>query len=688
MHDIKHTIALCMLTSSLVCNQAIAAEQNSQDNTIMVTATRSAETSTDIAASISSKNQDEIKLDQPVLQKELLNSISGVRITQTGSTIGHMTSIRMPTNTGPYYLFLQDSIPVQSSGFFNHNGLAYTNYETSGSTEVLKGAGTALYGSDSIAATINVLSVPAGQEQGLTTKAEVGSDGFQRLGISGGIVMDNDSDLSVNYSTMNSDGWREHTAASRDEFSLQHVIDLNDENTLKTILSYNSSEAEMSGSLIGETEFLTNPTSVGDIASALTQGVDIKRNFDFMRISTELTNESLDNIVFNTIAYYRKTRNQYTATWEPNLPHNDSKTDTIGLMFKADADAGVMRYIFGLDAESTTSSKVYTQRFNYTPSGWGSAVAKGTIYDYNVDYVAIAPYLRTEFKATKKMTLAGGLRYDMNSFNYSNNTADGQYASSSYFRPSDNNDPTFHHLSPKVDLTYALDDKQMIYARYANSFRIPQATRLYSLRTNNIAFTLNPETTDTFEVGFKRNNESFAFDVALYRMTIKDTIVRRQNNAGDRYYVNGGETQHQGAEASLSSHISQDFKIKVAASASSHKYVDDTVYGNNNQPSAPKNTANVRLFYTPSQIKGLTSMLELEHVGEWWLDDANTKTYGGYNISNLKITYQANKKLMMYFKVNNITDKIYAESAQISYGKEKYTPAAPRQFFTGVEYNW
>jgi outer membrane receptor protein involved in Fe transport len=671
-----------------MCHQAIAAEQDTKDNTIMVTATRSAETSTDIAASINNKNQDEIKLDQPVLQKELLNSISGVRITQTGSTIGHMTSIRMPTNTGPYYLFLQDSIPVQSSGFFNHNGLAYTNYETAGSTEVLKGAGTALYGSDSIAATINVLSVPAGQEQGITTKAEVGSDGFKRLGISGGIAMDNDSDLSVNYSTMNSDGWREHTAATRDEFSLQHVVDLNDENTLKTILSYNSSEAEMSGSLIGKTELLTNPTSVGDIASALTQGVDIKRNFDFMRISTELTNESLDNIVFNTIVYYRKTRNQYTATWEPNLPHNDSKTDTIGLMLKADADAGVMRYIFGLDAESTTSSKVYTQRFDYIPSGWGSSVAQGTIYDYNVDYFAIAPYLRTEFQATEKLRLAGGLRYDMNSFNYSNNTSDGQYASSSYFRPSDNNDPTFHHLSPKIDLTYALDNKQMVYARYANSFRIPQASRLYSLSTSNIAFTLNPETTDTFEIGFKRKNESFSFDVSIYHMTIQDTIIRRENSAGDRYYKNGGETLHQGVEASVSSPISPDFKIKVAASASTHKYVDDLVYGNNEQASAPKNTANIRLFYTPSQIKGLTTMLEVEHVGEWWLDDANTQTYAGYDISNLKVTYQANKKLMMYFKVNNITDKIYAESAQISYGKEKYTPAAPRQFFTGVEYNW
>ena len=104
------------------------AESNSPDqlSTISVTATREAQETLEVPASVGVKTAEEIALDAPAYQKDLFNSIAGVRVTQTGSTLGHITSIRMPSNTGPYYLFLQDGIPVQSSGFFNHNGLAYT----------------------------------------------------------------------------------------------------------------------------------------------------------------------------------------------------------------------------------------------------------------------------------------------------------------------------------------------------------------------------------------------------------------------------------------------------------------------------------------------------------------------------------------------------------------------------------
>ena len=81
-------------------------------------------------------------------------------------------------------------------------------------------------------------------------------------------------------------------------------------------------------------------------------------------------------------------------------------------------------------------------------------------------------------------------------------------------------------------------------------------------------------------------------------------------------------------------------------------------------------------------------MLEIEHVGEYWLDDNNTTTYGGYAIAHLKATYKVNKQLNLSAKINNITDDTFAENASYSYGKEKYTPGAPRQFFAGLEYSF
>jgi outer membrane receptor protein involved in Fe transport len=81
-------------------------------------------------------------------------------------------------------------------------------------------------------------------------------------------------------------------------------------------------------------------------------------------------------------------------------------------------------------------------------------------------------------------------------------------------------------------------------------------------------------------------------------------------------------------------------------------------------------------------------MLEWEHVGSYWLDYKNKKKYKGFDIANLKVSYNPNKGLSFFSKLNNITDKIYAETGSIDYGKERYTPAAPRQFFVGIKYNW
>jgi len=679
----------------LLLNNSAAQESDQEDfldddsvEVIVVTAKRIGESTLDLAASIGQKKGDEVKLDSAALQSELLNSIAGVRVTQTGSTVGHKTSIRMPSNTGPYYLFLRDGIPVQSSGFFNHNGLSYTNFTSAGSAEVLKGAGTALYGSDAVAATINILTKTPGEDKELRTTLLGGSDGFLKLGIGGDWVFDDYSSIGGDYAYAKSDGWRDHTAYTRDELTATHLYSFNAENNLKTMLTANKTDAEMAGSLIGLDELENNPESVGDIADALESGLEINRKFDFARLSAEWANTSFENTYLNTIFYIRNTRNRYVATWEDNLPQNDSEQFTLGLMFKVDRDMGSLRTVAGLDLEYTQAEQKYIQLFDFVPSGWGASVDAGEIYNYDVDYTALAPYLRLEIEVSDSLQLAGGLRYDTNKFDYTNNLEDGQYGDSSYVRVASGENHTFNHLSPKLDLTYRFNKNHSSYLRYANGFRIPQASRLYMRKTNNIDSSLDPEVTDTLEWGYKAVLESHHFEAALYYMLIDDTIVRRENDQGDRYYVNGGETEHKGVELSLATTWGPQFSTKLAYSYSKHNFKDDETYGNNEMSNAPNSTANVRLFYEPGYVPGLIALLEWVFVDSYWLDDRNKRAYGGYDLWNLKFLYKVNNKLDLYARANNITDEIYAEDASYSWGKEKYTPGAPRQIFVGLDYRW
>ena len=71
---------------------------------------------------------------------------------------GHTTAIRQPFTTSPVYLFLEDGIPIRSTGFFNHNALYEINIPQAGGVEVVRGPGTALYGSEAIGGVVNVLT--------------------------------------------------------------------------------------------------------------------------------------------------------------------------------------------------------------------------------------------------------------------------------------------------------------------------------------------------------------------------------------------------------------------------------------------------------------------------------------------------------------------------------------------------
>ncbi len=677
-------LSMPLLSASL----PVLADETEVLETLSVTATREAKTTLDTPASIDVKTRDEIELDAPAYQSELLNSIPGVRINQTGSSLGHMTSIRMPTNTGPYYLFLQDGIPVQSSGFFNHNGLAYTNFGSAGSAEVLRGAGTALYGSDAVAATINIRSDDPSLSKGTRTGAQLGSDAFYKLSMAHGMTLSNDDDLGFAISHTGNEGWRDHTRYTRQELNVTHFTMLNDASSLKTQLLANRSDAEMAGTLIGRDALDNHPESVGNIAGILERGEDPRRKFDFARLSTEWTHDLSNDSQIDAIFYLRYNRNRYVATWERNLPQNDSKEKTFGMMLKGDSRVGILHGIYGLDLEYTLSSREYNQLFDYTSSGRGSPVAAGNIYDYDVDYLAVAPYARLEYPVSDRLMLTAGLRYDTNRFDYTNNLSDGRYGESTYARVSSDKDFTFHHLSPKLALSYHFSKNRMAYLRFANGFRIPQATRLYSVRTDTADFSLDPETTDTYELGYKQASKRFSVDIALYYMSIDDSIVRRENADGDRFYVNGGKTLHRGLEIGLNTHFTDTVSMRVAYSYSKHEFDNDAVYGDNEQAAAPNDIANVRLFYRPKWLKGLTAMLEWEHVGGYWLDDRNTSKYEGYDTGNLKLVYRPNKHLTVFGKLNNITDEIYAESASLSFGRERYTPGAPRQFFAGIEYHW
>ncbi len=684
----KTAIVMSLLAINLLADSSVV-----ELSSISVTATGIEEKIVEQPLSIATKDEDEIKLDQVIFQKDLLNSLSGVRVEQTGSVIGHTTAIRMPENKSAYYLFMQDGIPVQSSGFFNHNGLAYTTFQSATSVEVLKGAGTALYGSDAVAAVINVQSLKKPSKvKEISIKGMGGSNGYASGSVEMSDSIDEKSAYRASVGYMRSDGWRDNTNASRIEANIRYDKTLNDNNDIKVLFNTSITDAQQADSFENYENIENGSTDASDDEDYFTalEQTDVRRKFDYARLSLEWNNYSIDDVEISVTPYIRYNRNRYIATWKDNLPSNDNELNTFGVLQKNTYEASWGRIIGGFDAEYTQSSLLYNQDFDLTISGWGGATySEGALYDYDVSYMAIAPYMHAEYEISKALVLTAGLRYDYNNYDYTNNLAADSYdASGKYFRRASTTD-SFSHLSPKFSLNYEASKGTNVYFRYANSFNIPQASRLYSMSEGYEEVSLDPETSNTYEVGIKKQytNKNYT-ELAIYYMSVDDTITRYKNDiTGDYYYDNGGSTTHKGVEATAQVKVTDEIATRIAYSYSIHNYVDDDTYNNNEISQAPNHLANIRLIYTPAYIKGLRIMGEYKYVGSYWMDDDHEKEYEGYNVGDLKTDYTYSKQLSFFGKITNITDERYAVSASNGWS-ESYSPGDPRQFYLGAEYKW
>jgi outer membrane receptor protein involved in Fe transport len=663
---------------------------------ITITANRRESIDTDLAMSVHSINKEELALDNGQHVAESLNSLSGVLIDQLSGGQGHKTSIRMPMNTSGYYLYLQDNIPLQSPAFFNHNALWWSSFNSNVSRmEVLKGAGTALYGSGAVAATINILSADVAEQAETSMDLMLGDDDYSKIQFSHSNKISGNQGFRVAASYLDNEGWREHTGSKRAEVTFRQELEISSDERLITSFVISDLEQEMAASL-SEDLYKNDKTNSGLSEDVLAS--DPLRKTEYMRLSTQW-DKTDDNHFYSLIPYYRLRTNDYTATWNQNMPKVESEVQTFGLLALASFEHNDnSETIIGTDIEFTEGEQLSYQPLDFTTSGWGAdTYIKGEkFYDDTTKYTGLSPYIQHQRTLSENLYLTVGARYDYAKYAFNNHL--GTYGDIGHGKLSlENRDDDFSHLSPKASLNYHLGEDSSVYLRYANSFRLPTAGSLYHLTTKDDgnAKAVDPEVSDTYEVGYKVNLETVNFDFAVYYMDVDDGIVQVYNDDGQRYLTNASRVIHKGFEAAMQWSINEQFNLSTSYTQAKHEFDQHDEYSGNEMTMAPDYIANVRLRYQPQFLSGFTSMLEVQSIGEYWLDDTNSqddegndRTYDGYTIVNLKARYQISKKLALHARLLNLSDKEYAQEASHRYGKTTYSPAAPRTIYVGLNYQW
>jgi outer membrane receptor protein involved in Fe transport len=435
------------------------------------------------------------------------------------------------------------------------------------------------------------------------------------------------------------------------------------------------------------------------------------REVEALRLSTAYERETSDTLLSIT-PFYRHNRMEYMPNWsfsyDPAI--KETKSDSFGLLvkFRKDLPDNKSRIIAGIDFDYTPGERLENNidAFKTGSNIYTSYIMGEVVYDYDVDYGSISPYVHFETSPTDRLRINAGLRYDYINYDYSDNMAGAPTSYTINFNGTDKskdfNRPTsttvdFSHLSPKLGATYTFNNNLNGFVSYRRAFRAPSESKLFRSGANLVSLNLEPVKVDSYEVGVRgKASKKVDYEVSVYHMTKKDDLVTYEDAGGDRYTLNAGETQHQGIEMGLNAKLTPKLKLAVSYSYAKHTYEDwkpeaGVDYSGNEMESAPREIMNTRLKWTPTALNGGHAELEWEHLGDYWMDKDNTYKYKGHDVLNLRAKYKLDKKLELYGRVMNLANKRYATDASYksSYGgKFEYAPGMERTVYVGLNYSF
>jgi len=681
-----------LLAFALACGAA----QPAPLERIVVTATRARAAALDTPLSITRLEAADIAAIGPTHHVELLNRAAGANL-QRGSGQESLTALRSPVLTGAgacgAFLFLENGVPIRPVGSCNVNELFEVNTEQAAAIEVLRGPGSALYGSNAVHGAVNVLQPGPTGRPPLALGLDAGPQ-YLRMRAQGDVDAGTGRAAGGAALYTRDEGWRDDSGY--DEAKLNLVLGTLDTGTgevgryWRVDLAATHLEQETAGFIVGKDAY------ANENLARQNPNPEAFRDADALRLSGELAFEAT-RAQWTLRPYLRRSRMDFLQHFLLGQPLERNGQDSLGLMSSARwADSG-WSLIAGLDLEAAESFLEQTQD---RPTTGGSAVANairpaGKHYDYAVDSTVLAAYAHFEQDLTRRWRLTAGLRAEQVRYTYDNRMLTGNtdengvpcpFGGCLYSRPADRED-TFEALAPKLALGYALGKRTRAYLAWSQGFRPPETTELYRLQRTQSVADLDGERIDGFELGLKGELDSLNYAFAAFDLDKRDVILRDSNG----FNVDGGRTSHRGLELELDWQALPTLGISAAGTLARHRYEFDRaieggerIESGNDVDTAPRQLFALRAGWTPAPA--WRAEAEWQHVGEYWLEAGNTRRYGGHELLNLRGSWEPAPAWVLSLRLVNALDRDYADRADFAFGNYRYFPGRGRTLFASLDW--
>ena len=609
---------------------------------------------------ISKKDLENTNLaqDLPTLLK---NTPSVLTTSDSGSGIGY-SSIRVRGSDQSRVNVTINGIPYNDSESMSVYWVNLPDFASSiESIQIQRGVGTSTNGSAAFGGSVNIQTNAASDVALFEINNSLGSFNTVKNSVSFSTGFINDKfELSGRLSRIKSGGYIDRSGSKLRSYFLQGIY--KDSNTLIKLLNFAGHEITDQAwfgidSSTLESNRRYNPAGEyydknGNVLYYDNQDDNYKQDHYQLHWNQDYENGWISNFGLH-YTYGRGFFENYNLAFDSNSSDNIDRrwldNDFYGLIFSFNNNSDNYNAIIG-----GSYNKYEGEHFGEYLWNAGSNELSNFKERFYSDYgnkSELNFYAKLDYYLSKNLSIYGDLQY--RNINYNAIITPYSVISGYVEQGYDKIDKKFNFFNPKIGLNYNHNENNQFYISYARAQREP--TRADYANGNP-----NPEKLDDFELGWRRNFNSFSINLNAFYMLYDDQLVLTGERDINGYEIrtNVGESYRLGLEIDTKLFINSSLDIESNLSISENKNknlffsFDGELknYGNTDIAYSPKFIANNIINFYPNDKTSVS--LRSNYISEQFFAQTNSP------ISKLDSFFTNDLNLSHEIYLNDFVDEL------------------------------
>ena len=541
--------------------------------------------------------------------------------------------------------------------------------------EVLRGPLALLYG-NAAGGVVQVFTQAGAPEPTATLSASAAPYDAHRVGASFAAAS-GEHRYTIDASRFETDGYRDHSAARRDQLNAKWSWQLAPATRLDTVVNVLDQPDALDPLGLTRAQWEASPRQAPAIAFTQDSGKSVRQK----QAGWVLEHALASDTTLTARAYLgeRDLDNKLSTPLAAQLPASSSGGIVVfERQYAGTALQLARRFVLGEAASARVVAGIEHDRMADDRQGYlNDAGVRGALRRDEDDRVANTDVLlQGSADFGERWSALAGVRSSRVRFE----TRDRYIAPGN---PDDSGTLEYRATNPVAGLTWHAARELNVYANVGRGFETPTFTELaYRNNASGLNTDLKASRSTHAEAGAKwRSDSGHGVEAALFDVKTRDEIVVDTNVGGRSTFRNAGNTARRGVEIAYSGQWTQELRAAVSLTALRARFDNG-----NRLPGTPERSAFAELVYAPAA--GVHAAVEMVHVGRIFVNDANEDCAPAATLVNLRAGLRRRLgalEIEPLLRLENATNRRYAGSVIVNEANRRFfEPALPRTWLASL----